>query len=87
MTYDDEYLEFWAKVYEQNPVLARRGVTFVMFIARPAEILEAAKTGQPVSSALLPRQRRAMDRVTTIERARRSWPAARGSRTPVGGAS
>lgn len=48
MTYDDAYLTFWSRVYQDNPVLAERGVSFARFLTAPVGLLEAARAGAPI---------------------------------------
>lgn len=40
-TWSDEYIEFWAGVYQANPQVAARGVLFATFLRAPHAILRA----------------------------------------------
>lgn len=46
-TYPDEYLDFWARVYLDNPHLRARGVLFSTFLVAPEVLLLACAAPRP----------------------------------------
>ncbi len=64
----DEQLEYWASAYLANRNLSARGITFDVFLAAPAQILNAlARPIVPSGPVLLPAQRAVRDEIEMHE--------------------
>ncbi len=67
-TVPDEQLEYWAGVYLANRSLSARGISFEVFLAAPAQILNAlARPIVPTGLVLLPAQRAVREEIEMHE--------------------